>query len=72
MASAQPAFKFTYEDYRTAPPDRRYELLDGETVWVHRLRNGELEVAHTFARGHTLRSPLLPGFALDVDNIFGS
>ena len=185
MASAQSVFKFTYEDYRTAPPDKRCELLDGElamtpapslkhqrvqvrlgeplarfvrenalgefffapcdvllsdtdvvrpdllfvsrerahllsggenvrgapdlvveilspataerdrgykralyakhgvaeywlvdpaseTVWVHRLRNGELAVAHTFARGHTLRSPLLPGFALDVDDVFGS
>ena len=30
MATAQPAVKFTYEDYRTAPPDKRYELLDGE------------------------------------------
>ena len=185
MASVQPAFRFTYEDYRTAPPDRRYELLDGdlvltpapslkhqrvqvrlgeplarfvrenalgefffapcdivlsdtdvvqpdllfvstgrahlliggenvrgapdlvieilspssaerdrgykralyakhgvaeywlvdpasETVWVHRLRNGDLAVAHTFAGGHTLRSPLLPGFALEVDDVFAS
>ena len=32
MATAQPAFKFTYEDYRTAPPDKRYELLDGELL----------------------------------------
>ncbi len=185
MASVQPAFRFTYEDYRTAPPDRRYELLDGdlvltpapslkhqtvqvqlgerlarfvrenalgrlffapcdvvlsdtdvvqpdllfvsaarahllsggenvrgapdlvieilspssaerdrgykralyamhgvaeywlvdpaaETVWVHRLRNGELVVAHTFASGDTLCSPLLPGFALDVDDVFTS
>ena len=32
MATAQPVFKFTYEDYRTAPPDKRYELLDGELL----------------------------------------
>ena len=32
MATANPAFKFTYEDYRTAPPDKRYELLDGELL----------------------------------------
>ena len=32
MATAQPAFKFTYEDYRTAPPDKRYELLDGDLL----------------------------------------
>ena len=32
MGATQPVFKFTYEEYRTAPPDRRYELLDGELV----------------------------------------
>ena len=32
MATANPACKFTYEDYRTAPPDKRYELLDGELL----------------------------------------
>lgn len=30
VATVQPAFKFTYEDYRTAPPDKRYELLNGD------------------------------------------
>ena len=30
----QPVVKFTYEDYRTAPPDRRYELLDGDLLMV--------------------------------------
>ena len=185
MATAQPAFKFTYEDYRTAPPDKRYELLDGEliltpapnlkhqrlqfrlgsrlgrfieehalgefffapcdvvlsntdvvqpdllfvsrerrhllsggdnvrgapdlvveilspttadrdrgykrtlyakhgvkeywlvdpaaeTVWIHTLRNGSLALAHTFDREQTLRSPLLAGFELDLDDIFSS
>ena len=32
MVTAQRVFKFTYEDYRTAPPDKRYELLDGDLV----------------------------------------
>ena len=32
MATVQPDFKFTYEDYRTAPPDKRFELLDGDLV----------------------------------------
>ena len=32
MATVQPVFKFTYEDYRTAPADKRYELLDGDLV----------------------------------------
>ncbi len=31
VATVQPV-KFTYEDYRTAPPDRRYELLGGDLV----------------------------------------
>ena len=34
MSTAQPVFKFTYEDYRTAPPDKRYELVDGDLVMV--------------------------------------
>ncbi|MXZ71229.1 MAG: Uma2 family endonuclease [Acidobacteria bacterium] len=185
MATAHPALKFTYEDYRTAPPDKRYELLDGdllltpapsikhqrvqvrlgrrlaqfiekralgefffapcdvvlsdtdvvqpdllfvsrerdhllrngenvrgapdlvveilspatadrdrgykrtlyaahgvtecwlidpdaETVEVHRLRDSALEVAHTFDRGQTLRSPLLAGFEVDLHDIFSS
>ena len=32
VATANPAFKFTYEDYRTAPPEKRYELLDGDLL----------------------------------------
>ena len=32
MATAQPVLKFTWEDYRTAPEDKRYELLDGELL----------------------------------------
>ena len=32
VATANPAFKFTYEDYRSAPPDKRYELLDGDLL----------------------------------------
>jgi len=185
VATAQPVFKFTYEDYRTAPPDKRYELLDGEllltpapdlkhqdiqaglgsrlrrfieerklgklyfapcdvvlsdtdvvqpdllfvsrergrllsggdnvrgapdlvveilspgtadrdrgykralyakhgvkeywlvdpvaeTVSILRPRAGALVVAHTFGRNETLRSPLLAGFELDLDDVFSS
>ena len=32
MATAQPALKFTWEDYRTTPEDKRYELLDGDLL----------------------------------------
>ena len=34
VGTTQPVVKFTYEDYRTAPPDRRYELLDGDLFMV--------------------------------------
>ena len=32
MATAQPAIKFTWEDYRTTPEDKRCELLDGDLL----------------------------------------
>jgi len=32
MARSTPAIKFTYEDYRNTPEDKRYELLDGDLV----------------------------------------
>ena len=34
MATTQPVVKFTYEDYRTAPADKRYELLGGDLIMV--------------------------------------
>ena len=34
MATTQPVVRLTYEDYRSAPGDERYELLDGELVMV--------------------------------------
>ena len=34
VVTAQPVVKFTCEDYRTAPPERRYELLDGDLIMV--------------------------------------
>ncbi|MCY4637828.1 MAG: Uma2 family endonuclease [Acidobacteria bacterium] len=183
--TAQPVLKFTYEDYRTAPPDKRYELLDGEllltpapnlkhqrlqlrlgmrlaqfieerglgelffapcdvvlsdtdvvqpdllfvsiershllsggdnvrgapdlvveilspttadrdrgykralyakhgvkeywlidptaeTVWIHELRDSALTVTQTVGREQTLRSPLLAGFEVDLDDVFSS
>ena len=49
-----------------------YWLVDpaAETVWIHRPRAGVLAVAHTFGREQTLRSPLLAGFELDLNDIF--
>ena len=34
VATAQTAVKLTYEDYRAAPADNRYELLDGALIMV--------------------------------------
>ena len=53
-----------------------YWLIDPEaaTVWVHRLRDrlrdGSLALAHTFGREQTLRSPLLAGFEVELDDVF--
>jgi Uma2 family endonuclease len=32
MVIPNPAIKFTYEDYKHTPDDKRYELLDGELI----------------------------------------
>ena len=37
-----------------------------------RLRDGELAAAHTFGRNETLRSPLLAGFDLALNEVFSS
>ena len=34
MTQSRPKLKFTYQDYRTAPEDKRYELLEGELLLV--------------------------------------
>ena len=53
---------------------REYWLVDpmAETVTIHRQRNGVLAVAHTFNREQTLRSALLPGLDLRLDDVFSS
>lgn len=53
---------------------REYWLVDpmAETVTVHRQRNGVLTLAHTFNREQTLRSALLPGLDLHLEDIFSS
>ena len=51
-----------------------YWLVDpmAETVSVHRQRAGVLTVARTFSRKQTLRSPLLPGLELHLEDVFSS
>ena len=51
-----------------------YWLVDpiAETVSIHRQRGGVLAATDTFGRGQTLRSPLLAGLELRLDDIFSS
>ncbi len=51
-----------------------YWLVDpiGDTVSIHRQRGGVLAAADTFSRGQTLRSPLLAGLELRLDDVFSS
>ena len=51
-----------------------YWLVDpvAETVQVDRLQGGSLVPTRTFGREETLRSPLLPGFELYLDDIFSA
>ena len=51
-----------------------YWLVDpmAETVSVHRQRAGVLVLGHTFGREQTLRSALLAGLELRLDDVFSS
>ena len=51
-----------------------YWIVDpmGETIAVHRQRDGRLELAETFGRRDTLRTALLDGLQLKLDDIFAS
>ena len=51
-----------------------YWIVDpiGETVAVHRQRDGRLKLAETFGRWDTLRTDLLEGLQPKLNNIFGS
>ena len=57
----------------------RYGVLEywivnpmAETIAVHRQREGRLELADTFGRRDTLRTGLLEGLQLELDDIFAS
>ena len=43
---------------------------DAKNVLVLALEDGVYKVAGIYGEGQTLVSPLLPGFALDIDSIF--
>ena len=51
-----------------------YWIVDpmAETVGVHRQRDGRLELAESFGRPATLRTAVLEGLQLQVEDVFGS
>ena len=53
---------------------KEYWLIDpmAETVSIHRQQAGRLAVTRTFGRRDTLRSPLLAGLELRLDDVFPS
>ena len=61
MVTQRRVVKFTYEDYKHTPEDKRYELLDGELIMVpaprteHQRTSREIEFAlHIFVTGNEL------------------
>ena len=81
-ATLEHVAKFTYDDYRTAPEDRRHELLDGDLVVAPapnlKHRRVLLALAGLMDRfvkesgGETLRSPTLRGFEANPGDIFST
>jgi Uma2 family endonuclease len=74
-----PKVKFTYEDYRTAPDDKRYELLEGELIMVpapsfaHQQISSNLEfILQKFVRQHDLGIVLFAPFdvVLSEERVF--
>ena len=64
MATAQPVVKFTWEDYRTAPSDKRYELLDGDLLMTPapNLRHQEVQFEIGTRLGDFVRARALGKF----------
>ena len=61
MVAQKPRLNLTYEDYRTTPEDKRYELLDGELIMApapdepHRRAQAELgTMLFTFVKQNNL------------------
>ena len=74
-ARAEP-IRYTYEDYLAFPDDgRRHELIDGEieAVKVYRRQDdGSFPRVADLLReeGHSIDTPLLPGFSLSLAELF--
>ena len=72
MVGPRPKIKFTYQDYKNAPADKRYELLDGDARGVEILSLGDrgFEPQATYGRSESLTSPLVEGLMLNLDEVF--
>ena len=72
MAVAKTKAKtITYQAYLKMPEiNKRYDIIDGETVEVARLSRQGMEVLNTFGMGETLRSEVLPDLSVSVNEIF--
>ena len=55
-----------------APSGRHTRTPVVETIAVHRQGDGRLEVAETLGRGDTLRTGLLNGLQLELDDVSAS
>ena len=62
MATERSRIKFTYEDYKHTPEDKRYELLDGELIMV---------LAPRTAHQRTSRDILIPINTFVAENDLG-
>ena len=64
MATAQPVLKFTYEDYRTTPEDKRYELLDGDLLMTPapNLKHQDVQFELGFQLGRFIKERALGKF----------
>ena len=62
MATERSQIKFTYEDYKHTPEDKRYELLDGELIMV---------LAPRTAHQRTSRDILIPINTFVAENDLG-
>ena len=62
MATVRSRIKFTYEDYKHTPEDKRYELLDGELIMV---------LAPRTAHQRTSRDILIPINTFVAENDLG-
>ncbi len=57
---------------RFGVPEYWYVDLDADRVEIHRLVEGKYDVPFIAQRGSSVNTPLLPGFAISVDEFLGA